>query len=165
MKKLMTNFLLIASVMMFSALNAMAVINSSNDIEIKMNNLNQLASYDFMRLINKTELVGERRQLFDMMTAQYQNEITRNEEKLKGYLKQINDIDRLNDITDQEKLVQINQIYQDADSILFDIDSKTMQYLYSARRIMPTLTYQRYAKKFRELYNNLEISSNKLTSK
>ena len=68
-------------------------------------------------------------------------------------------------MSETDRAIQIKKLYQEADTTLYDIDSKTMQYLYSIRPLMPTLTYQKYSKKFKEFYNDLKLTNSKIVSR
>ena len=62
------------------------------------------------------------------------------------------------DYSNTEKTMQTSKLYQDANTALNDLDIKTMNYLIEIRNYMPTMTYQRYLKKFQEYYNDLGLS-------
>ncbi|HIS88135.1 TPA: hypothetical protein IAA87_01740, partial [Candidatus Avigastranaerophilus faecigallinarum] len=69
------------------------------------------------------------------------------------------------DFSDSDKAIQINKLYQDADAALYNFDSQTLNYLFSLRSIMPSISYQRYTKKFQEFYNGIGLTDNKLIVK
>ncbi len=165
MKKILASLALTAALIVTFAANAFAAVKSVSDINSKMDSLNQLGSYDFHRFINKSDLIGERLQNYNMLTAQYQNNAIVAEETMRGIINQINVLSGSSDISDMEKTMQITKLLQEADTALYDIDSKTIQYLYSVRPLMPTLTYQKYSKKFKEYYNELKLTNSKIVSK
>ena len=161
MKKILASIF----IMLYFALNAFASINSVSDIESKISKLNQLNNYNFINLVNKTDLIGERLQSFDMLSSQYKNEVFLASENLKNIINQINLIKGADNISDSEKTLQISKLYQDTQTILYNIDSKTVQYLYGLRTFMPTITYQKYSVSFSNFYNGLNISDKKIISK
>ena len=165
MKNLLKKFVLTAALISVSSINAFASINSAYEITPKIDSLRQLGNYNLNGMINRSDLVGERLQNFNLITAQYQNSILVTQESLSGIVSQISILNNSSNISDMEKNMQIRKLLKEADTALYNIDSKTIQYLYSVRTVMPTLTYQKYSKRFRELYNSLRISDSKLISK
>ena len=59
----------------------------------------------------------------------------------------------------------MSRIYQDADAILYDIDSKSINYLYALKNFMPTVTYSKFVKKFSNFYNELHITNREVKLK
>ena len=165
MKKLLSNIILTIALFMFIALNSFAAITSSIEIDEKIDQLNKIVDLNIYSFINKTDLIGERALDFEVNTTQYKKDTILAIESLKDLLNQIDLIKSSNDISSEEKNIQISRLYQEADKILYNIDSKTIQYIYMLHHSMPTITYQRFSKKFREFYNNLSLTNNKLTSK
>ena len=113
-------------------------------------------------MVNKNELIGEIRSSFDMSTMQYKNNAGITAESLRNILRQIDIVKNSADFSDSDKNLQISKLYQDADSALYDLDSKTINYLMEVQRIMPTITYQRYVKKFLEQYNQMNLTGSQL---
>ena len=161
MKKLIKLFIIpiLMVVMSFSfALNAKAVINSEYDIQYKLEKLTTLKNFDFFSIINKNELIGYRLENFNMSSTYYVNNVISVMDSLRNILNQIDIVKNSADYSDTEKSMQLNKLYQDANTALNDLDIKTMNFIIEARNYMPSMTYQKYAKKFREYYNSLEIS-------
>ena len=151
---------------MFSfAVNAFAAIETIEEINNKIDGLNQISELNFNKFVNKSDLIGDRLQNFNMATAQYQNTAYVSQETLKSIISQIEVLNSSSDISETERIMQINKLYQEADATLYSMDSKTIQYLYSIRSLMPTVTYQKFSKKFKEFYNDLNISNSKFMSK
>lgn len=162
MKKFLTVLTLTALLSFFLAVNSFAAIESTADINSKITTLSQLASADLEGLVSKSELIGDRLDTFNMLTAQYQNEVNVSQERMRSIIKQIEVLRVDQNIPESEKNVQITKSYQEVTTMLYNLDSKTIQYLYSIKRIMPTISYQKYARKFKEYYNSLDITNNEL---
>lgn len=165
MKKKLASIALTAVLMVSFAVNAFAAIESVDEIDSKIDGLTQISNLDFTRFVNKSDLIGDRLQNFNMATAQYQNAAFVTQETLKSIISQIEILNSSSDISTTERTMQINKLYQDADTALYNMDSKTIQYLYSIRSLMPTLTYQKFSKKYKDFYNDLNISNSKFLSK
>ena len=162
MKKIIAGAVVTSVLLFSSVLSAFSATSSVYDISSNINKLTQLAECDFNSMINKSDLIGNRAQNFDMLTSQYKNDVLNNKENMTNIIKQIEILNNSLELSESDKIMQIGRLYQEVDSMLYVIDSRTSQYLYSIARIMPTITYQRYFKKFKEFYNQLDISNNQL---
>ena len=165
MKKKLIGLLLTGMLVLASSVNAYAIISSTSELAYKADLLNQYSSMDLMSFINKSDLIGFRLQNYEMLTSQYQNQAKQAEENLRSIEKEIEVIQITSEIAETEKMMQINRLYQEADAILYDLDSKTTQYVYAIRRFMPTITYDRYVKKLMEYYSNLHLTDTDFTRK
>ncbi len=161
-KKILNLFTLICLALFSIFQTAHAVIMSEADITFKMNQVQSIANYDFYSMINKNELIGEMRSAFNMSTMQYRNNANMTVESLRNILSQIDIIKNSSDFSDSDKNLQLSKLYQDADRALYDLDAKTINYLFDAQRVMPTITYQRYVKKFLQQYNDMNLTDSKL---
>lgn len=157
-------FFLIFSLFAF-VLNASAIVSSEADINRKIVQLKKLSQYDYNSIVNKNELIGYRLNNFNMATAQYKNSANLVVDNFNNIIFQINTIKNSSDFSDSDKAIQINKLYQDADAALYNFDSQTLNYLFSLRSIMPSISYQRYTKKFQEFYNGIGLTDNKLIVK
>ncbi len=140
------------------ALNAKAVINSQYEIQYKIEKLKELSSFDYISLINKNDLIGYRLEGFNMSCRYYMNNVIATTNVLENIIKQLDIVNNSTDYSNTEKTMQTSKLYQDANTALNDLDIKTMNYLIEIRNYMPTMTYQRYLKKFQEYYNDLGLS-------
>lgn len=165
MRKKLASILLTAVLMFSFAISALAAMSSIRDIEVKVNGLNQLSSFNINSFVNKSDMIGDRLQNFNLATAQYQNSVIMTKESLKAILNQIQFIQNAKDITSVERATQLNRLYQDAEAALYDVDSKTLQYLYSVKPLMPTVTYQKFNKRFKAYYQDLNISNSNIISR
>lgn len=163
MIKILGKFVLTVLLTLIFSLSSFATINSVSDINSKIRKLNKIVNYDYINMITKSELIGDRLQEFNMSTSQYKNEVKLVSKSLKNITNQIKLIEDVKDIPDSEKLIQTSKLYQDAETLLYTVDSKTTQYIFSVRSFMPTITYQRYSKKFLNFYNSLDISDSNLS--
>ena len=67
------------------------------------------------------------------------------------------------DLTTEDRDLKIRKIYQDIDAALYSLDSQTLSYIFAMRNIMPTITYQRFVKRFEAFYNSLGLTENQMT--
>ena len=165
LKSKLSKFLLLFISFFFFILSANALVNSSSDINAKIIKLNKIAQYDYNSFVNKNELIGYRLSNFNMLTSQYQNSAKQSVDNLNNIVFQIDTIRNSSDFSDSDKELQINKLYQDADTTLYNFDSQTLNYIFSLRNVMPSISYQRFAKKFQEFYNEIQLTDNKLSIK
>ena len=149
--KLIVSLALLGSI----AINAFASINSTGDIYTLIGKLSQIIECDTNQFVNKSDLIGQRLYNFEMVSGQYKNEIRSTQERLKNINSQIEIIESNFNIPESEKMPQIQNLYNEAETIKYDIDSKTLNYLYAVKGGMPSITYQQYAEKFRKFYDSL----------
>lgn len=161
-KKLLLIFTLILTAIFGCCLQSKAYIGSEQDIQNKIVQVRELSQFNFLSLINKNELVGYRLDDFRMSSQFYANSIVVVADNLNNILNQIELIKNSSDLTDTEKNMRIRQLYQDADAALYDVDTKTINYLIDIRRPMPTITYDKYIKKFQQYYNGLNLTNSSL---
>ncbi len=146
-------------------LTASAVISSESDMMRKINQLKTISQYDYISLVNKNELIGYRLDSFNMASSQYKNSTKLVIDNFNSILFQIDTVRNSSDFSDSDKQIQINKLYQDADSALYNLDSQTINYLFSLRDFMPPITYQRYVKKFQSFYNEFQLTNNEISIK
>ena len=97
-----------------------------------------------------------------MQTMQYQTDIANTAGIFKEKLNKIEIIQNSTDYSDTEKQMQLNNIYQEINSLLNSVDTKTINYINNLGTFMPSITYQRYYKSFIEYYNELGITTYKI---
>ena len=158
MKNKFLNIILAAAVFFVMALNANALIRSDADIYASINRLNSLVVYDFNSLFNKSEIIGYRLDSFNYSTLQYKNAARNVYEYFNSVIGQINTINNSTEISNTDKQLQISNLYQNAEAALYDLNSKSVNYLISLRGVMPTITYQKYVKSFVKYYNSLQLT-------
>ena len=159
MKKILSLFSVLC-ILFFSAISsAEAVIYSEYDIDVAIQKMNELASQDLLSFVNRNELIGFRLENVNMATMQYQTTVKATADSLVNMRNRIDIVKNSADFSDSEKNMQINQIYQEADASISNTTSKTVMYLIELRNSMPTITYQRYVKKFQEYYNQLNLGN------
>lgn len=145
-----------------TTMNVKAYISSESDIQYKIDQLKKLRNFDFFSLINKNQLIGYRLEGFNMSSGFYINSVIVVSDNLNNILKQIEFINNSTDYSDTEKNMQINKLYQNANTVLNDLDMKTMNFLIEIREYMPTVSYQKFVKSFKEYYNSLELSGSNI---
>ena len=159
MKKILS-LLSILCIVFFSAISSVeAVVYSEYDIDVAIQKMNELASQDLLSFVNRNELIGFRLENVNMATMQYQTTVKATADSLVNMRNRIDIVKNSADFSDSEKNMQINQIYQEADASISNTTSKTVMYLIELRNSMPTITYQRYVKKFQEYYNQLNLGN------
>ena len=152
---------LIALFFMF-VINSAFAVYSPYEVEESIAKLEQLAQDDFFSMINKSELIGVRYDTFNMQTMQYQTDIANTAGIFKEKLNKIEIIQNSTDYSDTEKQMQLNNIYQEINSLLNSVDTKTINYINNLGTFMPSITYQRYYKSFIKYYNDLGITTYKI---
>lgn len=160
--KLFTFFSLVILGFCFCFIQANAAILSESDLIQKTQQVQSLCDYDFISLINKSEMIGYRMESFQLATSQYQNTVRVTADKLRSLQSQINIIRMSSDFSDGDKQMQYNNVYQEADAALYNLNTKTIEYLTEQRRVMPFITYKRFVNKFQDLYNSLNLTNSSI---
>lgn len=157
MKKILKNlfFCLIALLVFVTVSNA--DISSNADIYRNTAKLKELCDIDIATFVNKSELIGMRADSFNMQTEQYKKFIYNAQIQLQNKIQRLQVIENSIDYSDSEKNMQKSQVYQDVSVILSDLNTYTYNYINQLEYIMPTITYQRFSKKFLEYYKSLEL--------
>lgn len=156
MNKLFTMFFTLFVLFCF-ALNAQAYINSESDILLKMKIVKQLESLDLASLVNKNEIIGYNASNYQLACMGYSKSVSLTYDKLNEILKQLRMVRNFSEISDSEKSMQISKLYSDAESALTSLDRDSNAFVQDARRILPTITYDRFQKKFRDYYYSLGL--------
>ena len=164
MKKMFLKIMLILALCItFICNSANALVRSESDIQYKIKQIQTLCDQDYFNFINKSELIGYRLSNFEMYTQQYKNSANATIQKLNSILMQISLVRNSADFSDSEKTMQINKLYQDAETILIDLNNTTVNYIFSIRLGMPSISYQRYTKKFIDYYNSFHFTDAQLS--
>ena len=156
-KKLIVITFTLALVVM-SSLSAFATITSTSDITATVQKLYKISKFDAYQYVNKADLVGMKRDNFNMATEQYKGEVASIIGKLENINNQISQISRSSEMSENEKQNETEKLYSEADSYLYEVNSKTLDYLYSIKRGMPSISYQRYSVKFKNFYDGLQLT-------
>lgn len=157
MKKIFKNlFFGLITLLVFVTVSNAAILSNA-DIYRNTTKLKELYDYDFSTLVNKSELVGMRADSFNIQTEQYKNSVYNAQTQLQNKLQRLQVIENSIDYSDSEKDMQKSQVYQEVSVILADLNTYTYNYVYQLEYVMPTITYQRFSKKFLEYYKSLEI--------
>ncbi len=138
---------------------AMAQIQSEYEITNKRNQIQTILDTDFMSFVNKNELIGYKLNAYNMESQYYKNYLYTVLEKFNNQLNQINIIRSSQDLSDTDKTMKINEIFQDIDVTLYDVDAKTITYLSNCKRSMPSITYQKFTKTFEKFYNAFQLTN------
>ena len=140
----------------------MAAIYSDSDIYLATRKLRDVSLKDMMSFVNKTDLVGNRASNFNMQTMQYQRTVSSAVDSLQSITNRIDIVRNSMDYSDSEKDMKTRELYQEADAVLSNIHGETINYLMGLNRTMPTITHQRFVKRFQEYYNGLNIGSSQI---
>jgi hypothetical protein len=124
----------------------------------KVTLLNTLYQFDFMSLVNKNEMIGFRSDNYNMAVLQYKNSVKSTSDRITTLINQANMVQQSLEFSNSDKQVQLGRLYGDADLALGELDVKTTTFVTSLRNLMPSLTYQKFVKKFQEYYYSLGIS-------
>ncbi len=157
------SFLFIAIFTLFSVIMpAFAKIQSESDINYKRNQLQTILNTDFMSFVHKNEMIGYRLDSYEIDVQFYKNVVYGIVEKLNNSIQQIEIIRKSQDLSDTDKEVQISNIYQDLDLTFYDLDTKTITFVSNCKRNMPSITFQRFSKKFEDFYNAFQFTSTRV---
>ncbi len=144
-------------------LTANAAVRSEGDAITKMNKVQTIVDYDFYSFFNKSELIGNNLTNYNISTSQYKQAARSTKELINSSLSQAKMLRDSIDLTTEDRDLKMRKIYQDIDAALYSLDSQTLSYIFAMRNIMPTITYQRFVKRFEAFYNSLGLTENQMT--
>lgn len=144
-------------------LAANAAVRSEGDAITKMNKVQTIVDYDFYSFFNKSELIGNNLTNYNISTSQYKQAARSTKELINSSLSQAKMLRDSIDLTTEDRDLKMRKIYQDIDAALYSLDSQTLSYIFAMRNIMPTITYQRFVKRFEAFYNSLGLTENQMT--
>lgn len=156
MKKLLTTLFFILAMFINPVF---ADITNQNEIDDALAKLDALSAFDPFQFCNKTELIGYRRDQFNMATDQYRANVIATKDMINRNVQELDFLAANTQMTDSQKNAQHNRIYQDINGNLSNLDSATYSYVNGLRWFMPSLTYQNYYKRFIEYYKSLNIKN------
>lgn len=144
-------------------LTANAAVRSEGEAITKMNKVQTIVDYDFYSFFNKSELIGNNLTNYNISTSQYKQAARSTRELINSSLSQAQMLRDSIDLTTEDRDLKMRKIYQDIDAALYSLDSQTLSYIFAMRNIMPTITYQRFVKRFEAFYNSLGLTENQMT--
>lgn len=144
-------------------LAANAAVRSEGEAITKMNKVQTIVDYDFYSFFNKSELIGNNLTNYNISTSQYKQAARSTKELINSSLSQAQMLRDSIDLTTEDRDLKMRKIYQDIDAALYSLDSQTLSYIFAMRNIMPTITYQRFVKRFEAFYNSLGLTENQMT--
>lgn len=144
-------------------LTANAAVRSEGEAITKMNKVQTIVDYDFYSFFNKSELIGNNLTNYNISTSQYKQAARSTKELINSSLSQAKMLRDSIDLTTEDRDLKMRKIYQDIDAALYSLDSQTLSYIFAMRNIMPTITYQRFVKRFEAFYNSLGLTENQMT--
>ena len=144
-------------------LTANAAVRSEGDAITKMNKVQTIVDYDFYSFFNKSELIGNNLTNYNISTSQYKQAARSTKELINSSLSQAKMLRDSIDLTTEDRDLKMRKIYQDIDAALYSLDSQTLSYIFAMRNIMPTITYQRFVKRFEAFYNSRGLTENQMT--
>lgn len=165
MKNKFLGVISLVCLLVFAAVNAAnAFIFSQDDVYSAIEKMRDLSHKDMVSMINKSELIGYRYDNFRMVTMQYQRNVAAAADSLQNIANRISLVENSSDYSNTEKDMQAQQLYQEADATISKIHTDTVNYLMSLNQ-MPSITYQRFLKKFQEYYNSLNLVESQIDIK
>ena len=156
MKKVFLNLLFVL-LMLIAPVNA-DVFNEA-DIQEVVSKLDNLATFNPYNFFNKSEIIGYRRDQFEMSTNQYRTTVIAVKDRINKNTQELYVFQDDQQMPEDTKNVQMGRIYQDINFALAELDTSTYNYINNLRWFMPTLTYQRYYKSFLNYYQQLNIKN------
>ena len=161
-KKIISLFSLLCLLFFVAIGTADAAIKTKADITVVVKKLNSLSKTDMTSFVNKSELIGVRKERFSLYSTQYQRKIVSTVENLQNISNSIDVINKSLEISNTEKKMQLQKLYQEADAALGDVDNITLDFLVGSE-MLPSITQQRFIKKFLAYYNSLNITDQNIT--
>ena len=156
MKKLL--FIISLIFLMFIS-PAFADILNEDDIDVVVAKLDGLSSFDPYSIFNKSEVIGNRRDQFEMATNQYRAGVIAVKDHINRNRQELYVIKDDQQMPEDVKAVQIGRIYQDINFAVSQLETATYNYINNLRWFMPTLTYQHYYKGFLGYYQGLNLKN------
>lgn len=149
----------IIAVMLFFgfSLKAEAYIQNVNDIQMTIQKLDDLRSTNISSFINRGEIIGNRLDDFNMIYNTYISYISAAIAQLDELKNDIYKFENMQGIEEQERFAQISKLYQTANTVVQNVHLQTNSFVYNASKPMPTITYDRFKKKFLSYYASLGI--------
>lgn len=148
-KKLLSICLITMS--LFISNIAFAAISSINDIDAKIMALNKVVNVDFGTMYSKSQLIGNTTENFARYSEAYRRSAQMAVVKLQNIKEELK---TLNPDTDKSKIAGL---YMDATNTVYDFDFKTNTFIKDLEYILPSLTYQKFAKNYNNFYNTLNL--------
>lgn len=150
---------IIVVLMLFNCISsAQAYISSPEDLHNTILKLYELRNFDSLSFINRSELIGERLANFNEARFAYNSAIESGLHQLLQYEEELNTLTSSGDDTEQKIIdLQKQRIYHDANAVVSNINSQAGIFLQAIRPVMPTISYQKYRKKFYEYYEAVEL--------
>ncbi len=159
MKKFLRNiFIFFCLIFFVTNLTAQAAITSKEDIKRCISKMEKLADTDFTTLLNRNEVIGQRRDSYEMITYQYIRTVRSQIERFNSYVARIEAIENNYELSDTEKSNQIQTIYNEAHMSMFDLDTRSANYIFQLRDWLPSITYQKYGRSFMKYYNSFDMT-------
>lgn len=138
-------------------LNADAYIGNEQDLSLTIQKLQKLRSADMSSFINKGELIGYRLDDFNMIYGTYMGSVGNAMDQLTQLQSEIEKFKNMSGIEEKERYAQIEKLYQNANTVVGNVNTQTSDFIYNASRPMPTMTYDKFKKKFSAFYYSLGI--------
>ncbi len=135
----------------FTAYNAFAAVQSVSDINNKIIAIEKVQNMDFTTMYNKTDLIGQNRDNFKMAADNYKRFAQMTAGKLRTIQNEIGNASSGGTST------SVSNLYYDADNVIYEFNNKTNAFLAELELFMPSITYQKFVKKFNTYYNSLNI--------
>ncbi|MCD7880055.1 MAG: hypothetical protein LUG16_09010, partial [Candidatus Gastranaerophilales bacterium] len=137
-KKFLSNFAAVCLSLLLFCLNADAAVTSKTDIYNKAVSINKVSQFDFSSFIPKQEVIGDRKTNFNLITEMYKKEASVATEDLRRIIVELENLEGSAQQDTQEKQ---QQLYNQADRIIYDFDSKSYAYIMRLESVLPSITY------------------------
>lgn len=148
----------IAIMMLFGmVLKADAYIQNEYDIQVTMQKLEDLRNTDISSFVNRGEIIGTRLDDFNMIYSTYTSYLSAAIAQLGEIKNEIQKFNNMQGIQEQERFAQISKLYQTANTVVQNVNLQTNSFVYNSSKPMPTITYDRFKKKFMAYYFSLGI--------
>ena len=137
--------------------NAQALVQNEADLNLEIQKLTILRDNDTLQMINKAELIGYRLDNFNSARYAYNSSISSAIDQLNMIKDNVSKLKSDPNVENNIKEIEEQRYYQEANNIIINLNNQASMYIYNLRMYMPSITYDRYTRKFWDFYNSLGI--------
>ena len=139
------------------SLKADAYIANMQDLDYSIQKLQMLRTSNMSEYVKRGEIIGNRLNDFEMIHRTYISSIDSAISRLQKIKEDINNIETMSGISEKDKYAQIEDAFKDANIVIDEVNMRTNDFVVNSSRPMPTITYERFKKKFWAFYYSLGL--------
>lgn len=162
MKKLFKNLLIVS--LTFLCLNTFVFADVKNVAELQreITKVEKLKNTNFNSFFNKSEVIGNTLNSFNMRTSEYKMQLERISQTLIKNKEGISAVEKSEEFSDSEKKEKVMQMIEKANYELDQVGIQSVYYIQGVSGYLPSISYNRFQKTFIEYYNRLSINGSKI---